>query len=558
MTQPRDPIEGVVYHPADAVARYRELGVLTDETLGQALHDTAKRFPDRTALITPDIRLSYAELDEISDRAAAAFLHLGLRPRDRVLFQVGNVAEFMYAVHGCFKAGIIPVCTLPSHREHEIGFLADFTAARALIVQADHGRGELLPFAARMAEAHPVIEHLIVARGKPPAGAHELGRMIEAEDASAARATVAALDLDPFDVGIFQLSGGTTGIPKVIPRFHSEYIFNCRAWMWRSGCDESNIGFWPLPAIHNAGFIIANMPMHLCGGAVVLQQEIDPKSFLSTIERERVTCGGALLPIIVRCIDSSLLGKYDLSSFRDFISFGEAALVEREFKIPGYHVFGMAEGLIMRTLPDDPEEMRMTAIGTPVCDHDEIILVEPGTEKLAKPGEIGEMCCRGPYTIRGYYKAEEHNKKAFTSDGFYRSGDLMEIQAVDGVDYYLFTGRAKDNIDRGGEKINAEEVERAILKHPAVREVSAIGMPDRTFGERVCAYIIPEAGVDAPTTEELADLLEKQGLARFKWPERVESVDNFPVTKVGKTSKALLRDDIAKKLAAEGLGRRAS
>ncbi len=558
MTHPRDPIEGVVYHPAEEVARYRALGVLTDETLGQALHDVAMRFAERTALITPDLRLSYRELDALSDRAAAALLHLGLVPKDRVLFQLGNVAEFMIALHGAFKAGIVPVCTLPAHREQEIGFLAGFTGARALIVQADWGRGELVAFGQKMLSAHPVIEHLIVARGPAPKGAVSLADMVEAEDAGEARASIEALDLDPFDVGIFQLSGGTTGIPKVIPRFHSEYLYNCRAWLWRSSYDETDIGFWPLPAIHNAAFIITNMPMHLCGGAVVLQQDVDPARFLGTIEREGVSCGGAVLPIIVRCIDSGLIGRYDLSSVRDFISLGESPLVARAFGVPADHVFGMAEGLIMRTLAGDPEDVRMHGIGRPISEHDEVILVEPGTETPVKQGEVGEMCCRGPYTIRGYFRAEAYNAKAFTSDGFYRSGDLMEMRKIDGAAYFAFAGREKDNIDRGAEKISAEEVERAVLDHPAVREVAVIGMQDRIFGERICAYIIPEAGAAAPDIAELGAFLEGIGLARFKWPERIEVVDNFPVTKVGKTSKGLLRDDIAKRLASEGKGRAAS
>ncbi|MHA1538063.1 MAG: AMP-binding protein, partial [Alphaproteobacteria bacterium] len=268
MSGPRDAMPGVVYHPEDVVAHYRKIGVLTDETLGQAVHETARRFPDRPALITPDTRLSYRELDEITDRAAAGLLRLGLKPRDRMLFQIGNVAEFIYAVHGAFKAGIIPVCTLPTHREQEIGFLADFTEARALIVQADHGHGELLAFGRKMTEAHPVIEHLIVARGKAPTGAVSFEKLIEDEDSRQARATIEGIEIDPFDVGIFQLSGGTTGLPKVIPRFHSEYLYNHRSWMRRSGYTEHDIGFWPLAAIHNAAFVVTNMPMHLCGGAV--------------------------------------------------------------------------------------------------------------------------------------------------------------------------------------------------------------------------------------------------------------------------------------------------
>lgn len=551
MTSPRDPIPGVVYHPEDVIARYRADGLLQDETLGQALHEAAVRFAFNVAVTAPGVQWTYRDLDERSDRFGAALLGLGLRPLDRVMFQIGNVPEILVALYGCFKAGLIPVCTLPAHREEEIGYIADFVSAKAHVVQADM-KFDLVAFGRKMAAAVGSLEHLIAVRGGGGPGVLTMDALVDGIAPDAARAAIEALDIDPFNVGIYQLSGGTTGLPKVIPRFHSEYLCNVRYWAAVSEQDETTVSYWPLPAIHNAAMVAFNTPVHLTGGRVVLQQDHDPHSFLGTIERERVTFTGAALPIMVRCIDEGIVGDYDLSSVTCFITLGETPLVEREFKVPAYHIFGMAEGMCMRTLPTDPPEIREMGIGRPVCPADEVKLVKIGTEDPVAPGEIGEFLARGPYTIRGYLDVPDHNAKTFTSDGRYRTGDLMRAHVIDGVTYYSFEGRAKDNIDRAAEKISAEEVERYVLRHPAIRECMVIGMPDRLMGERVCAYVIAEDGSTAPTVPELGAFLEEQGLAKFKWPERIEAVDNFPVTKVGKTSKALLREDIRRKLDAEG------
>ena len=552
MTKPKHPIEGVVYHPAEVVARYRELGVLKPETLGQVLHDAAVRYPDNVAVVGPadGTRWTHRELDEKSDRFGAALLALGLKPFDPVMFQIGNVPEFFVTLYGCFKAGLIPVCTLPAHREEEIGYIARLVGAKAHVVQGDL-KFDLVAFGRKMAAQVDCMKHLIVARGQPGPDLHSVDSLIERVSAKDARRALEALDIDPWNVGIYQLSGGTTGLPKVIPRFHSEYVCNIRSWAEFSKMSDKSVSLWPLPAIHNAAIIAFNTPAHILGGTAVVMQEHDPESFLGTIERERVTMTGAALPVMVRCIDAGVIGNYDLSSVECFITLGETPTARRAFKVPAFHIFGMAEGLCMRTRPSDPDEVQLGCIGRPINPYDEVKLVKLGTEEPVAPGEVGEFLARGPYTLRGYFKAEEHNAKTFTADGHYRSGDLMKARVIDGVTYYSFEGRAKDNIDRGAEKISAEEVERYVLRHPDIRECLVIGMPDRVMGERVCAYVILEEGRQAPSLKDLADFIAGQGLARFKAPERIEVVDNFPVTKVGKTSKGLLRDDIKRKLAAE-------
>ncbi len=207
----------------------------------------------------------------------------------------------------------------------------------------------------------------------------------------------------------------------------------------------------------------------------------------------------------------------------------------------------------MFTRPEDPVEIREQSVGYPVSDGDEILIVHPGTEDPVADGEIGEALFRGPYTIRGYYKSEKDDVTRFTADGFYRSGDLMSSQVVNGKRYYFFRGRIKDVVDRGGEKINAEELENVINQHPAILASAVVGMPDKVYGERVCAFVLlkPEASSPGLTLAELTQYLQQAGLAKFKWPERLEVIPEFPLTASGKLSKVLLRDRIIETLRAE-------
>ena len=209
----------------------------------------------------------------------------------------------------------------------------------------------------------------------------------------------------------------------------------------------------------------------------------------------------------------------------------------------------MGEGMLTFVRLDDPEEVRMETVGRPMCPDDEVKLVDDEGREVSD-GEIGELACRGPYTLRGYYRAPEHNARVFTPDGFYLTGDLMRRHPSGN---FVVEGRKKDLINRGGEKISAEEVENLILAHPAVQNVACVPMPDPVLGERTCAFIIPKQGARI-TLEELARFLTEAGIAKFKLPERVELVDDFPLSPFGKVSKLTLAKRIAETIKAETRG----
>ena len=249
-----------------------------------------------------------------------------------------------------------------------------------------------------------------------------------------------------------------------------------------------------------------------------------------------------------------LEGQIDISSLKEIFSTDAAETVTKTMGVPGHQIFGMTEGTCMFTREGDSEAIRYNTCGQPISEFDEVRILKPGTETDVPDGEIGEMATRGPYTIRGYYNAEERNAEAFTSDGFYRSGDLMRRIREDGKAYYSFEGRIKDVVDRANEKVNCEEVERAVMAHPAFTDVAVVGMPCPTHGERICLFAVAPEGTTLPSVKELGAFLKDAGLAIFKWPERIERIDALPLTKVGKLDKAPLRTLIADMVHREAAG----
>ncbi|CAM3993079.1 2,3-dihydroxybenzoate-AMP ligase [Bordetella tumbae] len=550
------PIEGVTYHSDERARAYFSSGAWRAQTVGQVLRDTATRCGDRLALITDQGALTFAELDAQSERLGAALLDTGLSPGDRAIFQMGTTLETAVTLLACYKAGIIPICSLPQHRALEIGQLVRQSAARCYFVQADFGSFDLVGFAKEMMRSHGSLEHLIVARGSA-GDAASLQALIDGMPLEQARARLAKDQPGSEDVLAFQLSGGTTGIPKIIPRFHAEYLAHALACARMYEMEEDDRIIWALPLLHNAAQVYVLMPMILIGLSAVLMPRVDVPRMLELIEEHRVTRAISIGPIAPQLMAYENLARHDLSSLRLFTTMSAADRLEDHLKVRCSNLFGITEGLLLGTSHTASELVRHRTQGRSGCPEDEIRLLDPASERLVQAGEMGELCFRGPATIPGFFDAPEANAKAFTSDGFYRTGDMMTELVHDGKTYYAFQGRLRDNINRGGEKIGCEEVEALVSGHPAVSEARLVAMPDELYGEKGCIFIVPRPGHNAPSVEELLTYLVAQGLAKYKCPERVEEIEAFPVTKVGKLDKAALRKAIAEKLnnEAEAAGR---
>src|SRR6267154_2560529 len=530
-------LEGVVPFPPEFAKRYRERGYWADKSLAQEFKAVFERYADRIALIDRDRSITYAELDRLSTNLALHLLGAGLVPLDRVVVQLPNVAEFVILYFALQKIGCIPIAALVTHRYAEISQFVRLSGATACVIPDRLGDCDYASIVDRIRKESPTLKAGILL-GEPREGFLSLTEMI-ATPPSLPGSALSAIRIDPMDPAVFQLSGGTTGIPKLIPRTHNDYAYNSKAAASVCGVTADSILLIVLPIAHNLPLACPGIQGFLFhGGRAVVSTSTKPDDMCALIEKHRVTHLKVVPALLIRLLNDPAVKKYDLSSLRYIQSGGqrlqpEVRLLSRKL-IPSAFVqenFGMSEGLIMFVRIDDPEDVRLETVGRPVSPD----------------GEVGELCCRGPYTLRGYFGVPEYNARTFTPDGFYRSGDLMR-QHHSGN--YMVEGRKKDLINRGGEKISAEEVENLILSHPAVKNVACIAVPDPDLGERMCACILLQDGADL-RFEVLKNFLMGKEIAKFKIPERLEILPDFPLSAVGKVSKKKLVEMISPRVAAE-------
>ena len=488
---PRYSVPGIVYHREDFARRHLAAGNWLDLTVGESLRRTARSTPEKIAVAGPSSSLSFAELDAMSESAAASLLELGLRPGDRALFQLGTSESYFVAFYGCMKAGLVPVCTLPQYREAEMRHFAQATEARAILVQVDPtGRFDHAKFAVELAASCPALE-VVIAVGGERDGAIPLAGMAARYGLAEARARTASVQPTVMDVAVIQLSGGSTSLPKIIPRMHGEYLGATLQLSARYLLTGEDVSLWGLPLVHNAGTLFAVLPVGLEGRTLVLQPRLDVPEMLGLIAQYKVTFTGSIGPVAAKLLEVQDLSRYDISSLRQFFSLTRAEAVEAHVGKPVGQMFGMTEGMVFASAPTDPAIVRHETVGYPVSPGDEVRLLVPGEETEVPFGEVGELCFRGPNTLTAYGSDPVTTASSFTGDGFLRSGDLMRARKVEGITCYSFEGRLKDNINRGGEKIGAEEIEGLVAQHPDVADCRVVAMPDRIFGEKACALRHP-------------------------------------------------------------------
>jgi 2,3-dihydroxybenzoate-AMP ligase len=546
-------LDGFVPFPPEFAERYRAKGYWQDRTLAQEFDAVFRKFASRTALIDGARRYTYADVDRLSDNLALNLLDLGLKPLDRVLPVLPNVAEFVILYFALQKIGCIPIAALVTHRYAEMSQFTKLAQARCCVYPEQVGDFRFAPVVQRIQRENECMQLRLVL-GKAGPGEHSLLDLIE-RPAKQDRSALAALDIAPTDPCIFQLSGGTTGIPKLIPRTNNDYAYNSKVAAQVCELTQDSVLLLVLPIAHNLPLACPGIQGYFfSGGTVVLHANTRAEEIFALIEKHGVTHLKVVPALLIRLINDLSIVKYRIDSVRLIQSGGqrmqpEVRLRTRELFRNAFvqENFGMSEGLLMFVRAADPEVVKMETCGRPVCADDEVKLIDDEGREVPE-GEVGELACRGPYTLRGYFGVPEYNARQFTPDGFYRSGDLMRRHASGN---YVVEGRKKDLINRGGEKISAEEVENLILMHAAVVNVACVPMPDPMLGEKMCAFVILKPGRQL-TLAALVEFLKAQEIARFKMPERLEIVSDLPVSTFGKVSKKALAERIAAKLAAGG------
>ena len=548
-------LDGFVPWPEETAERYRAEGYWRGETLGGLLRHWAEQYGRRTALSGDGITMTYAELDAAADRLAFGLRRLGIGKSDRVVVHLPNIVEFAPLSFALWRLGALPIYALPAHREAEIAYFAAHSEAVAYLACESFGGFDYKGLAEAAREAAPSLRHVLFFGDGGDTDLREL--MSAPVDPDEARALADADPPAPSDVALFLLSGGTTGLPKLIARTHDDYAYNFRASAELCGLSAETVYLAALPAAHNFPLGCPGLlGTFSVGGRAVMSSSPKAEDAFAVIAAEGVTITALVPTLVIRWLESPERSRFDLASLQ-VLQVGGARLnpevarrVRPELGCTLQQVFGMGEGLLNYTRLDDAEEVIVATQGRPMSPADEILVVDP-TGAPVPPGEPGELLTRGPYTIRGYYRAEEHNARAFTPDGFYRTGDVVRVDPDGNL---IVEGRMKDLINRGGEKISAEEIENVLLGHSSVSNAAAVAMPDPVMGEKACAYVVLRPGAQPLTLEGLREYMAGRGIARYKWPERIETMDALPLTKVGKVDKKALRDDIAGKLQTESSG----
>lgn len=513
--------------------RYRAAGLFAERPLWDAAFRTAVRTPDAPAVTDAATgeTLSYAQLWAAAGTRARGFADAGLAPGERVVLQLGNGLAFAVTLLGLLRLGVAPVLTLPAHRINEIAHLAAGAGAVAYLTEDGRRGYDYRELAAELQRRVPAVRAVFI-DGDPGAFAPLPDGADTGDDGAEA---------DPDHPALFLVSGGTTGLPKLIPRSHNDYAFNALRSAEVTGLTGDDVYLAALPAAHNFPLCCPGLlGMLAVGGHTVLTADPSPDNAFEVIERYRVTVT-ALVPALAQLWCAATEWEpADISSLR-LLQVGGAKLAEPDARALDdalgpvvQQVFGMAEGLINYTALDDPRELVHRCQGRPMSEFDELRIVDENGEDVPD-GVEGELLVRGPYTLRGYYRAPEHNARSFTADGFYRSGDRVR-RLPSG--HLAVTGRIKDTIVRGGENVAADDVEEHLLAHPLIGQAAVVGLPDDALGERICAVVVPSgprAGLDLPGVRAF---LADRGLAAFKLPDRLEFATALPVTAVGKIDKA--------------------
>jgi 2,3-dihydroxybenzoate-AMP ligase len=542
------PAEAAPRWPEQRVARYLAAGHWRQQPFGSLLWSWADSFGSRTALVDGAQRISYFELARSADALADGLREAGLRSGDTVLVQLPNCWEFFAVLFGCARLGIVPVLALPSHREYELEKLAELADVQAIVVPDVWRDFEHRVLAERIAARRGSHCRVVVSGPAGYPGRLHLQTLLAAGgDVADRRRRLDTVAPDASATLLHLLSGGTTGTPKLIPRTHNDYEYNIRRAGEVCGFSGDTVYLAVLPVAHNFALgspgVLAALAV---GGRAVLMPSPQPEPAFGAVQREGVTATGLVPAVAIRWADELDATGRRLPTLNlvqvggSVLAPGVARRLNRSFGGHLQQVYGMAEGLLNFTRPDDPPEITCTTQGRPMSEDDEILVVdEAGTP--VPVGEVGELLVRGPYTVPGYYAASEHNSRVFTADGWYRTGDLVSVDPDGNI---TVAGRLKNVINRCGEKISADELEEVACSLPQVSQVAAIPVADDEVGERICLCVVLRPGQELELST-VRGHYQRLGVADYKHPEKLVILTEFPVTAVGKVDRRALAAQVA-------------
>lgn len=532
----------------DEIRRYKRTGAWKDVTLADCARRQAERAPDRTAVVEGERSASFGALLAEAQQLANAFDVMGLKPGNVISYQLPNWTETMVINVAACLAGLVVNPIVPIYRESEVRYILADCRSRVLFIPERFRNFDYPAMAARLRPQLPALGDVVVVRGEG-----EGCRRYDDVLAYGPREPAAERWVDPDAVKLVLYTSGTTGNPKGVLHSHNTIMAEIDAVIDFWGIQEHDVVLMPSPVTHITGYLYALEIAFAAGVKVVFMERWNVTEAVDLIARHGVSFSVGATPFLKELTAEVESRNLALPSLRRFMSGGAPVPPEVIYRanqaVPGcmaFRVYGSTEAptVTLGIRGRDEAELGATTDGR-IVNH-EVRLCDPQTGIPMGPDQEGEICTRGPEMMLGYTDPQQ-TRESFDADGYFHTGDLGYY--VSG-DYLCVSGRKKDLIIRGGENLSPKEIEDVLHRHPDIQEVAIVAIPHERLGEGVCACVIAREGrqIDVPT---LAAWLELAGLARQKFPERVELMQDLPRTVSGKVQKNVLRDTIAAKMAAE-------
>ncbi|OWW19271.1 AMP-binding protein [Noviherbaspirillum denitrificans] len=543
---------------------------LIEQTIGEFFDAMASRFPDNEALVSchQQIRYTYRQLQEESNRLASALLETGLRPGDRIGIWSHNNAQWLLTQIATAKAGLILVNINPAYRLAELEYALNKVGCKSLITMTTFKTSNYIEMVQAIAPELASSKPGALNAAKVPAlktviqlGDDHVAGMLRFADLMAmgnpedARLPDIAKKLDNTDPINIQFTSGTTGFPKGATLTHRNVLNNgffIGEAMRLTPQDRLCI---PVPLYHCFGMVLGNLACLTHGSTIVYPNEaFDPLSVLQAVQQERCTGLHGVPTMFIAELDHPRFKEFDLSTLRTGIMAGSPCPIEvmkrvvsdmnmREVTI----AYGMTETspVSCQSTVDTPLEKRVSTVGL-TQPHLEVKIVNPDTGETVPVGTSGELCTRGYSVMHGYWEDPQKTAEAIDAEGWMHTGDLA---VMDAEGYVNISGRIKDMVIRGGENIYPREIEEFLYRHPAVQDVQVVGVPDKKYGEELCAWIILRAG--AELDEDGVREFCRGQIAHYKVPRYIRFVTAFPMTVTGKVQKFRMREQMKEELKLE-------
>lgn len=502
-------------------------------TLGEFIEDCAKKYGDKIALVDGDVELSYQELNRKACHYANGLLKAGFKKGDRIVLQLPNCHEFVIILFAMFKIGLIPVLSLPAHRKNEIKGILEKSGAKAYIAK-DKYLGFSYVDMIREVKEELNIDFEVYILGDNQ-GYKNFYNLDDKDYLSQ------QIEINYKEIGLLLLSGGTTGIPKLIPRRHCDYIYVAKESGIKSEFNLNTKFLAILPMAHNFTLCCPGVLGTLAyGGTVFISNTASPDEFVPIIENNKINTIQIVPSLIEVFLEYVGLLESDVSSLELMIVGAaklepkQAMMLENTLNVRIQQSFGLAEGLICMTDVNDSENIRYNFQGKPISKYDEILVVDSNNQST-KPGEVGQLLTRGPYTIYGYYNYNE-DETVVNEDNYFITGDKIVLSKDGNIN---IIGRLKDTIIKNGENIEPREIEKTVIKMGGISKASIVGIKNKNGEEIICLYMLSD---EAMPIDHIRKYLIKEGLASYKLPDVVECVEEFPLTAVGKIDKNRLKE----------------